>query len=452
MKTIGGYPVARAEEYPTEPLKVWDEAKGLRRKYYEDYLTAREKGGLVWAGGAWSFSAVPAGLGEDVYCITGEPYGATIAFFRDFAAKCHDAVEAAGFPRTLCAYMRNYWGSVILDKYILASGEVVEGHPTPDFIWTDHICCSHGKWYQIVKWLKEKKGREVPMYCVDVSVGYPADGPLEKYKIDYIVQQLDDGIEWLERVTGRRYDDKLLCEAVWNEMRSTRLWAEICALNQAVPAPLDEKTMYSLYVIGTLMKHRPECVAFYEKLKAEVEDRVRRGIAAVANERFRVITDTQPPWGFLQIFREMEKYGIVSVGSLYTYGLIGMWEYLPDGTWAPKGLPERRPKDRDGALRMIVEWTVNRPEWAHFYLSEVKTKMMLSIVRQWRINAVLLHYNRGCEGLSVHIAENRLGLLNAGVPVFSFEGNMGDEREFDYPGTLARLTAFFESMGLKRLK
>lgn len=444
--------MTQVKQYPTELLKIWNEGKQLRKKYYEDYLNAHERGGLRWAGGAWSFSAIPAGLGEDVYCITGEPHGATIAFFKDFTAKCHEAVEAAGFPRTLCAYMRNYWGSILLDKYILADGTVVDGHPTPDFIWQDHICCSHGKWYQVAKWLEEKKGKKVPMYCVDVSVGYPMNKPLEEYKINYIVQQLDDGIEWMEKVTGRTYNDKLLCEAVWNEIKATRLWAEICTLNQAIPAPLDEKSMYSLYVMATLIKHRSECVAFYEKLKAEVEDRVRRGIAAVANERFRVITDTQPPWGFLKIFREMEKYGVVSLGSLYSYGLIGMWKYRPDGTWAPKQLPPRKPQTREEAVKMIVEWTVDRPEWAHFYVPEAKTKMMLSIVKQWKVDAVLLHYNRGCEGLSVHIAENRHGLIDAGVSVFPFEGNMGDEREFDYPGTLARLTAFFESMGLKKLR
>jgi len=439
------------KEYPTELLKSWNEAKNLRRKYYEGYLTAHERGGLRWAGGAWSFSSIPAGLGEDVYCITSEPYGATVAFFKDFATKCHDATEAAGFPRTLCAYMRNYWGSILLDKYILADGTIVEGFPSPDFIWQDHICCSHGKWHQIDRWLEKKRGKEVPMYCVDVSVGYDLK-PLEEYKVNYIVQQLNDGIDWLEKVTGRKYNDEFLCEAVWNEIRSTSLWAEICALNQAIPAPLDEKSIYSLYVMGTLMKHSPECVAFYEALKAEVEDRVKRGIAAVPHERFRVITDTQPPWGFLTIFREMEKYGVVSLGSLYSYGLVGMWEYTPDGIWVPKPLPPKKPETREEALRAIVEWTLNRPEWAHFYKPELKTEMISSIVKQWKVDAVLLHYNRGCEGLSVHIAENRLGLIEMGIPVFTFEGNMGDEREFDYPGTLARLTAFFESMGLRKLK
>ncbi|MBK5099859.1 MAG: hypothetical protein JJE15_02560 [Desulfobacteraceae bacterium] len=42
---------------------------------------------------------------------------------------------------------------------------------------------------------------------------------------------------------------------------------------------------------------------------------------------------------------------------------------------------------------------------------------------------IILHYNRGCKGLSVGIAENRLGLLERGRKVMTYEGNMGDERE-----------------------
>ena len=39
-------------------------AKELREKYYRDYATAHERGGLRWTGGAWSFDAIPAGLGH----------------------------------------------------------------------------------------------------------------------------------------------------------------------------------------------------------------------------------------------------------------------------------------------------------------------------------------------------------------------------------------------------
>ena len=61
----------------------------------------------------------------------------------------------------------------------------------------------------------------------------------------------------------------------------------------------------------------------------------------------------------------------------------------------------------------------------------------------------MLHYNRGCEGLTIGIAENRLALLDAGYPVMTFEGNMGDEREFDEARTMARIDTFMERLGLK---
>ena len=51
-------------EYRVEPLKCWPKAKELRLKYYKDYQQAREKGGIRWTGGAWSFDAIPAGLGR----------------------------------------------------------------------------------------------------------------------------------------------------------------------------------------------------------------------------------------------------------------------------------------------------------------------------------------------------------------------------------------------------
>ena len=75
-------------KYPMEPLRCWNKAKELREKYYHDYATAHERGGLRWTGGAWAIDAIPAGLGDDVYPITGEPYAAGIAFNKDFSRKC----------------------------------------------------------------------------------------------------------------------------------------------------------------------------------------------------------------------------------------------------------------------------------------------------------------------------------------------------------------------------
>ena len=428
-------------KYPTEPLKCWKKAKELRDKYYLDYATAHERGGLRWTGGAWSFDAIPAGLGDDVYPITGEPYAAGIAFNKPFSMRCLEETESRGWARDLCAYMRNYWGSMYLNEYN-GGGE----YPKPDFAFQDHICCSHAKWYQHVAEYKN-----IPYFCIDVSVGPYKD--LTEDRLMFVVNQMHESIEFLEKVTGRTYDDEKLIEAVKNDTLSTSIWAEICTYNKNIPAPLDEKTMYSLYVFGTLMRHSKDVVDFYRELLDEVKDRAARGIAAIPNERCRLMSDTQPPWGFLKVFRYLEGYGALSVGSLYSFGLMGIWEDKPDGSWGPRTTPMAKgiPIDsRDQALQVLADWNLSKPEWQHFYDAGLKTKMMLRIVREWKLDGVMLHMNRGCEGLSCGISENRLGIAEAGVPVMTFEGNMGDEREFDEIKTRDRMDTFMETLGLER--
>ena len=428
-------------KYPTEPLKLWGKAKELREQYYRNYAAAKEKGGLRWAGSAWALDALPAGLGNDVHSLTGEPYGASVAHDKKFAKECMDAAEAYGFARDLCAYMRIYWGGMHLNKYLFG-GEF----PKPDFIFQTQICCSHAKWYQHAAAVEK-----VPQFYVDVGVGPHKD--LTDARLDYVVGQLNEGIEFLEKATGRRFDDELFIKAVKNEMRSTSRWADICALNKVKPAPLDEKTLYSLYVLATLSKSSQWCADFYDELYEEVKDRVARGIAAVPNECCRVMSDTQPPWSFLKIYRYLETYGVVSVGSLYTFSLEGIWEVKEDGTWGGRTLPWNKGieiNDRQTALRLYADWNLSKPQWQHFYNPELKSEMMLRIIKEWQLDGVMLHLNRGCEGLSLGIMENRLAIAKAGVPVMTYEGNMGDEREFDEVRTQARVDAFMEQLGLRR--
>lgn len=431
-----------AGKYPTAPLKLWKKAKDLREQYYINVAKAHDKGGLRWSGSAWAASAIPTAFGDDVFPLTGEPYGAAIAADPKFAKQCMDATESLGFARDLCAYMRIYWGALHLNKYFFGGK-----YPNPDFTFTSQICCSHSKWYQHVA-----SAEKVPDFYIDVNVGPYKD--LTEARLNYVANQMHEGIAFIEKATGRKCDDELLIRAVKNEMRSTSLWAEICHLNKAVPAPLDEKTMYSLYVLASLHASAQWCADFYEELLDEVKDRVARGIAAVANERCRIMTDAQPPWGFLKIFRHLESFGAVAIGSVYTYGLLGIWETKPDGSWGPRTVPWKKGieiKDRDTALRLYADWILARPMYQHFYDPQIKTELMKTIVKEWKINAVILHFNRGCEGGTLGIMENRLDLAKSGIPVMGYEGNMGDEREFDEGRSLARVDAFMEQLGLNKL-
>ena len=302
-------------KYKTKGLDCWGRAKELRMKYYEDYAEAHDRGALRWEGGTWTFDAIPQALEGEVHGLTDEPYGASVGADPKLQVRYQEAAEGKwGCARDLCAYMRNYWGSIILDEYAFGGK-----WPKADFIFQNQICCCHSKWLQVAD---EIEGGTTPYFCFDVGAG-PYDKIGER-QINYVVQQLHDGIDFLEKSTGRKIVDEKLIQNVYNTYRSACYWSKACELNKAIPAPMDEKTMFSLYVLGTLEKSNKDIAHFYEKdLYPEVKDRVDNKIAAVANEQCRMLGDSQPPWGFLRIFRYLERYGVVSVASLYTCSLIG---------------------------------------------------------------------------------------------------------------------------------
>lgn len=76
-------------------------------------------------------------------------------------------------------------------------------------------------------------------------------------------------------------------------------------------------------------------------------------------------------------------------------------------------------------------------------------RVMKTIVKDWMAQGVLIHLNRGCEGTAVGQMENRMELMKAGIPVLTFEGNMGHFREFDLARTISRIETFF--LGVERI-
>jgi len=70
-------------------------------------------------------------------------------------------------------------------------------------------------------------------------------------------------------------------------------------------------------------------------------------------------------------------------------------------------------------------------EWAPFYGAAYKNDLVTRIAKQWKIDAGIIHLNRGCEGTVQHQMEMKNALAKMGIPVMTYEGNMPDEREFD---------------------
>ncbi|MDZ4247627.1 MAG: benzoyl-CoA reductase, bzd-type, subunit O [Dehalococcoidia bacterium] len=428
-------------KYQTRPIKLWQKAKELRANHYKEIMTARENGRLIVTGGTDGVSCLPAGLGDFVY-LGGEPWGATIAMDPVLSTQCVEAVESKNFARDMCAYMRNYWGSMFINKSPFG-GEF----PKPDFCLQLGFCDSHHKWFQQVS-----EYFKVPYFAIDMPLGFFGEDNYDR-RLEYLMGQLLDAIEWMEKVTGRKYDDSKLIDAVTYDIESSALWSQICCLNKAIPAPLDEKAMFSLYIIAVLIRHEKISRDFYLELKAEMEERVRDKIAAVPTETVRLMHDSQPPWYFLKLWRYLEEFGAVVVGSFYSFTLSGTLEKQPDGTWAAGKTPAERGitmKTREDAVRVLADWYLKKNVTHEFSLPWIKNNEMIEWAKEWSVDGFIIHLNRGCEGTAFGQMEARHQLLKSGIPVMTYEGNMADKREFNESQTLDRIDAFMESLGLKK--
>ncbi len=437
------------ERYKTQPLKIWNEAKEIRAKVFQEYVDAKKKGGLrvvSATGGSISFST---GLGEDVYIMGLEPLAGNTAWQAEFSLKCLEACEKVGWGREICGYSKNVWGAMMLNKFIMPDGTILDEWPVPDFITSTSLAPCHCKWIQYINEYKD-----VPCYLFDTPKMFPFN---TEAMINYLSGQVLDFIKWAEDLTKRRFDDELFIKSVLNEFRSFRLWTKICELQKNIPAPLDEKSMYSLVVPNLTRCFKEETVSFYERLLEEVEERVEKGIAAVPTEQFRVITDAIPPWSFLQVWRYMEReYGCVSIGSPYIFILGGSWKLDEEGNLIPTPTPEEmgmRITNREEAVRALVWYKT------HFATETVYTpaggrvqhEVLQAVAKGWKIDGGILHLNRGCTMQALGGLESRRALWKIGIPAINFEGNDADPRDLDLTRTRRQIDIFLESYGVKRI-
>ncbi len=333
--------------------------------------------------------------------------------------------------------------------FVMPDGTVIDEWQNPDFVMGWALAPCHTKWYQFLAEYKD-----TPMYLFDLPKIFPHNTePL----LRYLITQILDAIEWIEKLTQKKFSDELLIESVHNECRSYRIWTEIMLLNQNIPAPLDEKTIFSFMVPNLMYPYKREVGDFYQRLLEEVKDRVARGIAAVGNERFRIMTDAIPPWPYLVLWRYMEKeYGIVSIGSPYAICLVGSWMFDDEKNLIPTPTPEElgtKITNREEAVRALVKYKTTFNLETIFATAGGREHDLITtaVARQWKINAGILHLNRGCTMQALGGVEGRRALMEAGFPTMNYEGNDADARDLNLPQTKRHLDTFLESLGLEKL-
>ncbi|MFC1993923.1 2-hydroxyacyl-CoA dehydratase subunit D [Chloroflexota bacterium] len=437
------------KRYKTKPIDCWGKSKELRDKYYKEMWEVTDKGGILASGSTVTPHDLLSGFGLFDF-IGGEPYG---GYFSDLnpelAMECFEALESRGFSTDPCAYMRIYWGAMLLDKSPWGRA------PRPTFYMTIHVCDHHSKWYQFAA---EHYG--VPL----ISLEWPHSFTAEQLEIDieYMAGQYWDAIEKIEKIVGRKCDDEKLIEGVHTITENMTLWPRICEYQRFIPSPFDTKQLVSLMVPLVQGVHRKETTYYLKDLLAEMQDRVENEIGSAEIEKARIWHVNTPPWFALRIMKYPRIYGAVILGPTLYHIMNSYWvwnddytERIPGKTVQEQGVEL---KTREDAVRFIAKRDYSgvgySPGLIGLYSPMDPYNRDYETLRQmekYQCQGAMLHINRGCPPQSTGILSVKRSLREHGIPAMTYEGSFADPRDLNEAQIIDSQESFLESMGLTKL-
>ena len=366
---------------------------------------------------AWVSSGAPVELLRvfDFYTVYPENHGALCGAQKVGPQICEEA-EKQGYHPDLCSYARIDLGHAL-------SGKTPVGKlPKPDLLF-----CSNNICQTILYWFKELSHYwKIPLILFDTPYNFE---DIKHTDIQYMVGQLEDMIPKLEDISGKKFSDKKFEEVIKIAKNSSRLWGEVLATLKARPAPM---TIFDAFVhLAPIVSLRglPVALQYYEILLQELEDRVRKGIGAVKNERKRLMWDNIAVWFKLRDWSLLfAEHGCNFVAATYTNAWAETIHYLDEGA----------PFESIAKAYSLVILNNNLKH---------RLDLMKRMVRDYQIDGLVIHSDRSCKPYSVGQYDmKKLLAEELGVKTVVIEADMTDSRVYSEEQARTRLEAFFEAL------
>jgi benzoyl-CoA reductase/2-hydroxyglutaryl-CoA dehydratase subunit BcrC/BadD/HgdB len=363
---------------------------------------------------AWVTSGAPVELlvGMGVATVYPENYGALVGAQRA-AVPLAQVAEDAGYSPDVCSYARCHVGSV-LDPRNAPQG----GLPRPDLLVAcNNICGTVIKWYQALA-----QELDIPLFLLDAP--YQHQPGLPDHTVQYVAAQLEELIAWVTQHTGRKLKEKKFAQALDLSNQAVTLWREIRELCQARPSPLNAPDLFLSMAPIVVLRGTKDAVTFYQKLKAEVEERVARGEGALLEERYRLLWDNIAIWYRLfRLFNLFSSAGACFVVDTYT----NAWSASVDTDEPILGL-----------ARTYSTVYINQS-------LQVRADLMTDLVERFAVDGMVFHSNRSCKPYSLGQYEllEQVG-QRTGVPGLILEADMCDTRFYADEPIKNRVQAFLD--------
>ncbi len=429
------------QEYETKPFECWNLMKELRRKHFWHTWNAQKEGDVLVLGMVYGFASFLAGIGKFANPSIG-PHFTRLARTpnADGITKAVEAAEAYGLGHYVCGAMKAHLGQLFQG--------LSQTSPMGDKFKHNFAFCRGC--HAIVKSTQiAAEYLDVPILFIDSP--YRHTPKLTENTRTYVVNQMMEAIEWLEKTTGKKYDDEKFIEAVKNEWQSMVTWARCCETLKNIPAPASDRTMLSLRLPMVTFKHWKETVDYMNILYDELKYRASQKISDHKMEKLRFSHEGLHPLYKANVLRFAEDYGAVFIAG-QTMENYGAWDRFEDGSHVAARTPAERGveiKTREDAMNALADLNITRGDSAALKCEERYYRAL-----DWKCDGVVIHYDFPCQPAMINSLESTIYLENKGIPVGVYSASQGDPRLFDVNrvlGDSGELPTFFERLGLKKL-
>ena len=290
--------------------------------------------------------------------------------------------------------------------------------PMPDFVLCcNNICNCMTKWYENIA-----RMNDIPLVMIDIPYNNTVE--VDDTYVRYIRGQFDAAIHQLEKISGRKFDEKKFEQACANANRTARAWLKVCDYLQYKPSPMSGFDLFNHMADVVTARGKVAAAEAFELLASELEEQVKNNVTTVPfEEKYRVMFEGIPCWPKLpNLFKPLKANGVNVTAVVYApaFGFVynNMDEMVKAYCKAPNSV----------CIEQGVEWREG-------------------ICRANKVDGVLVHYNRSCKPWSGYMAEmQRRFNKDLGVPTAGFDGDQADPRNFNEAQYETRVQGLVEAM------
>lgn len=352
---------------------------------------------------------------------------------RGKSAEMITAAEDQGYSPDICGYVKVDVGLHLTGR-VHPNGRL----PKPSLVVAPNTCNTYIKWAEI--W---ERMYGCPLFVLDLpgwrGTGWQDGGDTYRADSKYVEGQIRELIAHCEQVSGKQFDIDRLREVMAEVNQLAVLYQEVVLENRHRPAPFDAM-LDGLNFMGIANAYRgdPAGTAFMELARNELKERVRLGMGAIPDEKYRLLLVGTACYSHFRRFLELfhEWGGVFAHSEYMTFG----------GGAIDKGVYY----DLDRPLESLAEQILitSQQSYSSMFFAQDWER---DVVDDWSIDGICYHGIKSCRTVSTGLPDAReFQMRENDIPGLFIQSDLVDGRLWSDAQMKNRIDAFFEALASRK--